>query len=184
MCGSLAQKKMWKINYHLRETHLIDNKMMMIKKSTNEEFTGWCTELCRKGVHAKIDYLEREMESTFAAFRINEIPLIHFECSMLCNDVNFKVFSYDDDDDDDGVDDWYDNFVTPSATNVYVICVRECECECEWACICVCLVFTKYDGNKWDFMGDRISQCVHLIWLIMYVRACLLECVYVSARAY
>lgn len=62
MCGSLAQKKMWKINYHLRETHLIDNKMMMIKKSTNEEFTGCCTELCAEGVHAKIDYLDRDGE--------------------------------------------------------------------------------------------------------------------------
>lgn len=44
-------------------------------------------------------YVERK--ALFTSFRINEIPLIHFKCSMLGNDVNFKVFSEDDDNNDD-----------------------------------------------------------------------------------
>lgn len=73
---------------------------------------------------------------------------------MLGNDVNFKVFSEDDDNNDD---DWYDNFVTPLASN---------------ACVRVYGIFSKYDGNKWDFMRDWISLNAYTLydWLCKCVR--------------
>lgn len=72
-------------------------------------------------------YLERS-EEHFHVIHNQWDSINPFQMLNAGNDVNFKVFS---DDGDDGDDDWYDNFVTPLASNVNAYAyVSGSECVC------------------------------------------------------
>lgn len=82
-----------------------------------------CVSVCER---ENVYYLESS-EEHFHVIHNQWDSINPFRMLNAGNHVNFKVFSDDDGDDDD----WYDNFVTPLASNVYLyaymwVSVRAC----------------------------------------------------------
>lgn len=77
-------------------------------------------------------YLESS-EEHFHVIHNQWVSINPFRMLNAGNHVNFKVFPDDNGGDDDDDDDWYDNFVTPLASNVYLYAyVSECVCVRAW----------------------------------------------------